>query len=89
MFISLYIFLYNENVCCYYARRYIMKIFICYYTSSYIITNKYYNYTSYCIMKNTLSCITKVFVLIIYFFYRLEQILSLYIVSYNTIYTFM
>ena len=33
--------------------------------SSYIIRNNYFNYTPYCIMRNTLSCIIEMFVVII------------------------
>ena len=50
-----YAFMYNKNICCNYM-------------SSYIMTNKYCYYTSYRIMRNTLSCIIKIFVLIICLF---------------------
>ena len=51
-----------------------MTIFICTYILSYIITNKYCHYISShimrrtfpCIMKNTLSCIREIFVVIIH-----------------------
>ena len=47
-----YTFIYERNVCCYYI-------------SSYIIINKYY-YTLSRIMRNTLSCMIEMFVVIIY-----------------------
>ena len=55
-----------RNKYSYYTFSCITEIFICYYISSYIITNKYCHYTSSCIMRNTLSCMIEMFVVIIY-----------------------
>ena len=72
--LSLYIFLYNKNICCHYTSSCIRKKYTfmydkniyCHYMSSYIRRHKYCYYTSSCIMRNTLSCIIKIFVVVVY-----------------------
>ena len=74
MYIELYTFMYNVNVCCYYITSHIMtnvlsytiKIFILHYTPSHIMKNKYFRYTLFLITRYTLSCMTKLFVIILH-----------------------
>ena len=53
MYNMIYTFMYKKNICCYYILSCIMK-------------NKYCHYTSSRIIRYTISCMTEIFLALIY-----------------------
>ena len=61
--------MYNDNICCHMYKRNNYYHYISSYNNKHVFMYKRSvccHYTSSCIMRNTLSCIIKIFVVIIY-----------------------